>query len=236
MSVVILLALGGLTVANYRTCRDFRYPPFIMSVLWLLTLAVYYIAPIEMNRIGFLTVLIFISMIVAFSGGGQLVCAFYGGGQGRQKAASTALTRASAHPRLKKILLTLSIAALPIMIEKAYEIVSQSGYDLFFMGLRIELLANDSNGYGLVGYAAVLSFFTTFLYAVEPRTTLSEKLQSHLSLMLSLAFAVLSTGRTTIFFILAVLVGIALMQGKFNFRGAYCERGCLPCIFLDFLQ
>ena len=218
MSILVLLALGGLTTANYRTCRDVRYPPFIMSALWLLAVAAYYIAPVEIDRISILSVLIFLSTIIAFSGGGQLAVALFGRDQGDQMVRSTALSWPSAHPRLKVIFLTFSAALLPFTIERAYQIVSQSGSDIFFIGLRSELLAEDSSGYGLLGYAAVLSFFTTFLYAVESRTGIAERLQSYLSLAISVTHAVLSTGRTTIFFILAVLVGIALMQGRFSLK------------------
>jgi oligosaccharide repeat unit polymerase len=218
MSVFVLLALSGLTVANYWACRDLRYPPFIMSALWLLALAIYYVIPIQINPISIITILIFIAAIIAFSGGGQLALAFHSRNAGIPAGGSTAVASPSAHPRLKTIFLALSVATLPLIVEKAYEIVSQSGNDIFFIGLRLELQADDSSGYGLLGYAAVLSFFTTFLYTVEPRNGIAERLQFYLSLAISLAYAVLSTGRTTIFFILAVLVGIALMQGRFHFK------------------
>ena len=218
MSVVILLALGGLTVANYWTCRDFRYPPFIMSALWLLAMTLYYIAPIELSRIGILTVLIFIATIIAFSGGGQLALAFHSRNSRIQATGSTEVAWPAAHPRLKKIFLIFSAAMLPLLVEKAFQIWSQSGSEYFFIGLRTELLAADTGGYGLPGYAAVLSFFTTSLYAIEPRNGIGEKLQSYLSLAVSLAYAFLSTGRSTIVFILVVLMGIAFMRRKSNFR------------------
>jgi len=217
MSVVILLALGGLTVANYRTCPDVRYPPFIMSTLWLLAMTIYYVAPMEINGIGILTALIFIATILAFSGGGQLALAFHNSNSDIQATGSTPVAWAAAHSRLKKIFLTLSAATLPLVIEKAFQMVSQSGSEIFFIGLRTELLAADSGGYGLLGYIAVLSFFTTFLYAIEPRSGIGEKLQSYLSLAISLVYAVLSTGRSTIVFILVVLMGIAFMRRKSNF-------------------
>jgi oligosaccharide repeat unit polymerase len=189
-----------------------------MSVLWLLTMTIYYVAPIDAEPVGILTGLIFIATVVAFSGGALLALDLGSGSQGVQVMEWTAPARPAAHPRLKIIFLALSAVALPLTIEKAYQIVSQSGYDIFFIGLRLELEGNDSSGYGLLGYAAVLSFFTTFLYAIEPRIALADKLLSYLSFAISLAFAVLSTGRTTIFFILAVLAGIALMQGRFSLK------------------
>lgn len=218
MSILVLLTLGGLAVANYRTCRDVRYPPFIMNALWLLAVAVYYIVPFEINRIGIVTVLIFISTIIAFSGGGQLALTLRVGNPRTQEIRLSTLALPGAHPPLKIAFLVLSAAALPLMIQRAYQLASQSGYDVSLIGLRTELLASDSGAYGPLSYAATLSFVTTFLYAIEPRKGIAEKLESYLSLAISVAYAILTTGRTTIFFILAVLAGIAMMRGKFNFK------------------
>jgi oligosaccharide repeat unit polymerase len=218
MSIVVLLTLGILTTLNYWICRDARYPPFIMCVLWLFAMCVYYAAPLEINPIRIFTVLIFVTTIIAFSAGALLTLAFHGGNPSTQRMRPSAMTWPSAHPSVKTIFLACSAATLPLIIVKAYQIVSQSDYNIFFIALRLALEENDSSGYGLLGYAAVLSFFTTFLYAIEPRARVSEKLQFYFSLAISLAYAVLSTGRTTVFFIIAVLVGIALMQGTFNFK------------------
>jgi oligosaccharide repeat unit polymerase len=218
MSIVVLLTLGILTALNYWICRDARYPPFIMCALWLVVMCAYYAAPLEINPISIFTVLIFVATIIAFSGGGLLTLAFHRGDPSTQRMRSSAMTWPSAHPSAKKIFLACSTATLPLMIVKAYQLVSQSDYNIFFIALRLALEENDSTGYGLLGYAAVLSFFTTFLYAIEPRTRVSEKLQFYFSLAISLAYAVLSTGRTTVFLVVAVLVGIALMQGRFNFK------------------
>src|SRR5216683_3106933 len=218
MSILVLLALGGLSVANYWTCRDMRYPPFIMSAVWLLAMTIYYVAPIDINRIGILTVLIFVSAVVAFSGGGQLALALHGGNLRTLEIRPSTIAHPLAHPRLKVVFLVLSTATLPLMIQRAFQLASQSAYDMFLIGLRTELLEEDSGGYGLLSYAAILSFFTTFLYTIEPRRGIAEKLGSYLSLVVSIAYAVLTTGRTTIFFILAVLAGIAFMQERFTFK------------------
>jgi oligosaccharide repeat unit polymerase len=218
MSILVLLTLVGLTVINFRTCRDWRYPPFIMSAMWLIAMTMYYLAPIKFNSVGILTFSIFVTTIIAFSGGAQLAFFFHGTNPATLVRRSRRFARPAAHPCLRKIFLAFSAAILPLTIAKAFQIVSQSGIDIFFWGLRQELLTEDTGGYGLIGYAAVLSYFTTFIYAIELRTGIKEKLQYYLSLSISLAYAVLSTGKTTIFFILAVLMGIALMQGRFKLR------------------
>src|SRR5258708_7852939 len=86
------------------------------------------------------------------------------------------------------------------------------------MALRSEIQVADSRGYGHLGYAPLLSWFTTFMYAIEPRRNWREKFEYYSSLVLSFVYATLLTGRTFFFLLLAVLAGISLMQRRFKVR------------------
>jgi len=218
MSVLVLLTLLVLVVLNYCACRDARYPPVLMSVVWLIAMTLYYLSPLEINTIGVLTVLIFISAVLAFSCGGYLALALSESGQGTESQRLALHAFSSPHPRLKRIFLILSVVMLPLMVVKAFQIASQSSSEVFFIALRWELQADDSKGFGYFGYAPLLSYFTTFIYAIEPRRSRWEKLQYYVSFVGSVAYAVLSTGRTFFFLIVAVLVGISLIQGRFRLR------------------
>ncbi len=218
MSVIVLMLLALLAGLNYRACRDFRYPPVLMSALWLFAMTLYYVSPLKINSIGILTALVFVSTIIAFSGGAFLTLALAENSHRGHFSQSTSLAFPSMRPQLKKLLLALSVAFLPLMVEKAIELVSQSGSEIFFVGLRSELLAEGSSGWGHLGNAYLLSWFTTFVYAIEPRTSRREKVEYYISQALSFAYAFLTTGRTSILLVLAVLTGIYLMQGKFRVR------------------
>ena len=167
MFILAVLLLGFLTLLNYRTGRDVGYPPFLMSGLWLLVMVLYCLAPIRIYAIGFVTALIFVVTVVSFSAGGLLV--FHGRSGSYCQALRTPQGDASpAHPWLKTVLLLATVIMLPLMFSHASEIVELSGMNDFFTGLRTELSSEDSVAYGvLLNNAGLLSYFTTFLYAVE---------------------------------------------------------------------
>ena len=58
----------------------------------------------------------------------------------------------------------------------------------------------------------MLSYFTTFVYAIERGNGKRERLEYYLSLVVSLAYAVLITGRMQFFLIIVVLTGIGSMR------------------------
>jgi len=214
MSVVVLLTLGALVVLNYRIARDFRYPPVLMSAVWFIIMSIYYLSPLEINTISVLTVLIFISTILAFSAGGYLALAL----PERSPRTGVLGSAPASRPQVKAALLALSVAMLPLMIEKAIQLVSDSGFEVFFVGLRSEVLAEGSRGYGHLGYVPLLSFFTTFVYAIEPRANRGEKFQYFISFALSLVYATLTTGRSSFYLVLVVLAGIHSMQCRLRVR------------------
>src|SRR5260370_4515302 len=218
MSVLALLTMSMLVVLNYRIARDFRYPPVLMSAVWLIIMSIYYISPLEINKIGVVTVLIFISTILAFSSGGLLALAVPERRRRTRGSRSAPLESVTTRRRLKAVLLALSLVMLPLMIEKAIQLVSESGAEFFFVGLRWEVLAEGSRGYGHLGYVPLLSFFTTFVYAIEPRTSRGERLQYCFSFLLSLVYAALTTGRSSFYLLLVVLMGVYLMKGRFRTR------------------
>lgn len=218
MSALILPALLALTVVNYRTCRDLRYPPFLLSVLWLVVTTLYYFSPIPIDPIGFLTVLIFVVVILSFTGGAWLAfllrapCSPVRSGEVARPAGG------SSHPRIRVLLLFASVCLLPVLIAKAMHMAEQSGIENFFIGLRTELLSGDSMGYGFLGNASMLSYFTTFVYAIERSNSRWERLEYYLSLAVSSVYAVLGTGRTAIFLIIVVLTGIGSMRKGLSIR------------------
>jgi oligosaccharide repeat unit polymerase len=218
MSALILPVLLALTVVNYRTCRDLRYPPFIFSVLWLVVTTLYYVSPIPIDPIGFQTTLIFVVVILSFTGGAWLAFLLRGPGSPVRDGEVVRPVGGASHPRIRVLMLLASVCLLPILIAKAMYIAEQSGFVNFLSGLRDELLAEGSSGYGFLGNASMLSYFTTFVYAIEKGNGKRERLEYYLSLVVSLAYAVLITGRMQFFLIIVVLTGIGSMRRGISIR------------------
>jgi oligosaccharide repeat unit polymerase len=235
--LVVLLTFGPLAVLSYRTFRDVRYPPFIICSLWLAVLCLYYSAPLEIDSISVLTFLIFLSMALAFTGGARVVVDLFGEPSIVRRHSFKDLGSVGSlarHPRVRRLLVGMTAILLPFATMRAFEIVSQSGYKVFFIGLRTEVLAEDSAGYGALGFASIVSFFTTFLYATELRGDKREKVWFYFSVFVSIAYAVLSTGRTTVFFILAVLLGIGSIRGRLRIRALLVSATVFLMFFVFF--
>ncbi|MFI5057414.1 MAG: O-antigen polymerase [Candidatus Acidiferrales bacterium] len=218
MSALILAALLALTVVNYRTCRDLRYPPFIFSLLWLVVTTLYYFSPIPIDPIGFSTALIFVVVILSFTGGAWLAFLLRAPGSPVNDGEVARPVGGSSHPRIRVLLLFASVCLLPVLFAKAMQLAEQSGIENFFVGLRVELLTEGSAGYGFLGNASMLSFFTTFIYAIEKGNGKRERLEYYLSLAVSSVYAVLGTGRTAVFLIIVVLTGISSMRKGLSIR------------------
>jgi oligosaccharide repeat unit polymerase len=214
MLIIILILLSILTLLNYYTCRDVGYPPFLMSALWLLVMMLYCLAPIPIYAISFVTALIFVVTVITFSAGGLL--ALHSGIGSKDKVRENeSWSGDPAHPRLKMLFLLATAVALPLAFYHANELMLQSGVDDPFIGLRMELGSEDIVGYGVVlNNIGLLSDFTTLLYAIEPRRNRSERVCYGISLLVSLIYALLSSGRLPFYMLFIALTGIALIRRR----------------------
>src|ERR1035437_5732704 len=217
MWIVVIWSLACLVAINHWVCRDLRYPPFIMSTLWLAVLSFYYAAPYTSHTVGPVTAAIFVVTVTSFALGGWLALQWSGGWvHGRSILAHR--DQPSVRPQIRKWLLIASVLLFPLLLLKAQRLADLSGVDNFLMGLRMELLAQGSSGFGLIGNVTVLSFFTTCLYAAECDAGAAERFQYLLSLVLSLTCAALTTGRLAIYFILIAILSISWMRGRLSIR------------------
>lgn len=231
MRAFLLVTFGSLTLLNYCTRRDFRYPPFLASAVWLVTLLLYYYAPIEVFPIGASTAIIFIVTLMSFTAGGLITLFLFNSNSEMEAGKFERIDAPPLRPRVKKILLSLSVLLLPVMIAKAIWLAEQSGLDNFFIGLRIQTSLPDSPGYGFIGNAGALSYVATFLYFVEYSEEGHDRLPFYLSLFVSLIYAVLSTGRTPIFLVLAGLMGISWMRWRFSVKKLVAMGGVFFLFF-----
>ncbi len=215
MAILITTTFVALTFLNYRVCRDVRYPPFLASGLWFAILILYDLSPIPVHSIGVLTSLIFVVAVLSFSGGGQLALAL---SAPEIRTVKNFHRRSSGSPRFKLWLLLASIAFLPIMLSRANELAEQMGLANWLVALRVELTSSDTQAYGILGNASILSYFTTFIYAIELENDRKEKWQYYVSLLISIVYAVLGTGRTPFLLVLVCLMGIAAMRNRLGIR------------------
>src|SRR5205807_1230946 len=143
------------------------------------------------------TGLIFVIAVFSFSLGGWVALFHF---QVRPHAPfHDLLTNYQRHFRIFCFLVSLIL--LPFLLVKAKDLASAAGFDNAFIGLRIELSSKSSAGYGILGNASLVSYFAMFLFALGPRNRKENKLYAA-SIVLSLIYALLSTGRTAFLFLL----------------------------------
>lgn len=220
MEFLLIGSLVVLTAINYCLARDIRYPPFIFSALWLGVMATYYSEPTLIDRISAYTEIVILISVLVFSFSGAILLL---GSRGRLASSNEFFGRSEwvldsppILPVIRKILFYLSLLLLPLLLMKAVELSEESGADDFFVGLRLQLATVDAPGYGIIGNASIVSFFTTFIYALDSRPGSGDRRYFYLSLLISIAYAILGTGRTPIFFLIVVLMGISMMKGEFS--------------------
>lgn len=219
MGIIVLTLLALLTVFNYYRFRDYRYPAFLASALWLGVLALYYVSPIPIDSISVITLLIFLVIVLAFTGGAELALILYPGRLATPARRSPVQFVSPRHPRAKTALLLLSAALFPFVLARANAIAQQSGISNWLVGLRIETSdPGASSPYGALGNASILSFVTTFLWGIEVGTARKERFQFYFSVAVSAAYAVLGTGRTPFLLLCVPLLGISAMRGRLRWK------------------
>src|SRR5258708_10099796 len=236
MGLLLISILVILTAINYCLSRDIRYPPIIFGVLWLGVMAVYYFKPISIDPISVYTEIVILISALTFSTSGALLLL---GSRRTVRISPTPFSRSrwdsSLHTRpvVKKILFYLSLLLFPVLLMKAVELSEQSGVDNFFIGLRLQLTTVDAPGYGVIGNASIISFFTTFIYALDGRHGSGDRKYFYLSLLISTAYAILGTGRTPIFFLIVVLIGISMMNAELSTKKLALQESSLVYLRLD---
>ena len=218
MKIIILALLALLTIFNYRRFRDYRYPAFIASALWLGVLTLYCFRPITIDSISILTLLIFLAVVLAFTGGAELALLLYPAPLAIPVQRCEVQLTSPHHPRARLLLLLISGALFPFVLAKANAIAQQSGIGNWLIALRIETSDVGASPYGLLGNASILSFVTTFLWAIEVGTGRKERLQYYCAIAFSAAYAVLATGRTSFLLLFVPLLGISSMRGRLNWK------------------
>ncbi len=232
MVMVLLAVLVLLTACNYVSFRDYRYPPFLASLLWLGVLTLYRFSPVVIDSISALTALIFLAVVLSFTGGGQLALLLYS----RQSHPPCVQGPGTStyHRRARVLFLLISLALLPVMLARANAIVQQSGVDNWLVGLRTETSDPGVSPYGLLGNVVILSFVTTFFYAIEVGKDCSERVQYYCSLALSGVYAVFSTGRTPFLLLIVSLLAISAMRRRLSWKTLAGATAVFAVVFAIF--
>ncbi len=235
MLELFVLLLFVLTIFNYFFLKDYRYPPFLFSMIWFVMLASYMLivrfGAIEIFDVSYDTLIIFFNGAAFFSFGGASIY-FILKNSRKQYSYSYSL---KINNILDNIIFIIPIVFLPLYIRQAIEISNSTGNDNFFMGLRWGLNYGDQS-YGYLKYIASFSVFNT-LYRMLILTNTKElnnsyKMKSYCSLAITTIYAVLNTGRTGILFLLLSLLGFSAVNNSLSVKKIFLAVGGFLVVFL----
>ena len=198
------MATMAITVAFYT--RDALHPGVMMSGLWTIVAAAYLVLPHEMRPLRSETLLLVCAAVLAFVVGSLSVTV----------AAPPDRSAQLQSTAVRQILFWLALIGLPAFAWRALEIAESAAFtESSIINLRIALTGEfeDAQTYGVLGYLVPVSFTSTLVELASSQRRLFQR-RGWIALIVSLSYAVLSTGRTFLFVILISLAFIALIQKR----------------------
>ncbi|UFS71305.1 oligosaccharide repeat unit polymerase [Geomonas sp. RF6] len=218
--LILCYLFGLLLVMNYLVGRrDILYPGFVYSALWTTIVVLYAFSPVQFNKISILTCCVLLGGAVAFSTGCYL---------GRFVPMKETGRQSIPPPRSgARFLVIYSLAVFPFF----YRDLAGLGGSLFSLGelrhLIISSLVSGEKPYSsiITSSAMAISISTTFLVYLEHRK--GERL-FYLSLLISLLYCILNTGRNSILALVAGLFAIRLFKRGKRVTLKEALKICLP--------
>lgn len=216
-----------ITIINYKAGKkDVLYPAFIYSSLWTTVFTAYVFSPIEVNAISSKTCFLLLFGLIAFSVGCYMGRIFY------IKNQAVAKDRPFSNSG-KYFLLFYCFIVFPWYFK---DIITASGGGPFSLAdLRISLVAAAVNGdkvYSSIITSSIplISVSTTFILFIDRAK--NRKLL-YLSLILSIIYCILNTGRDSLLLLISGLIAIFHIEKKsvLPFRKALFVLGA-PIILL----
>ena len=204
-------AVLGLTVFNYYAGRrNVLYPAFLFSLIWFVVFCLYIMPLIEVDKLGADTLAVVVSGVAAFSAGGAIV--------GRRRYSRSVAVSMPSNLIAKRVIFFCCLALLPVFFLEIQRLSVVGGLDSLMISARaaiIDAVLNGGKAYSSPLYAAapMLAILTAFIFLIEAGDSRSERIWLWDSVLIALAFSILTTGRTLVLQLAAGLVGIRLLKG-----------------------
>ncbi len=206
MLLVSIFALIGLSCLNWYRLRDPLNPAFLQSTLWALILTTFFTFSDMFYPITTELLAMIVLGALLFSVG--VYVATY-----RFKPDISPAPPISMGDRLWiiDVLLAMSCIGLPFYVRHAINVGLNGPFDDMWVNLRYAV-TTDIYSFGLTAYFGTISFCTTgFLLSLETRRV---KWRMVLAIGLSLTYAIFSSGRTPLFCLVLMVLGILAIQRR----------------------
>lgn len=201
------MAAIGLTSAVFM--RDRLHPAPMHAAVWTLVCATYLLFPHRMRPLSPEVFMLIVLSIASFS----LAAVIHPGSR------PTSAINTPRHYRVtiwRELLFAAALLGFGPFLLKAQALAQSAPYtESDFINLRIALTGalDDAQSFGLLGYLIPVSFASTFVELASSKKRLFGW-RGWISLLLSVVYALLSTGRTYFFLLVTALAFIALLQRR----------------------
>jgi oligosaccharide repeat unit polymerase len=195
-----------LAILNFAFRKDVLYPAFLQSLLWAVVLILFAVFESEFQPISASVFGIITMGALAFSAS----CAM-GSFEARIAPSSNSRDSERAKSRIIDVLLAATLIGLPFYVDLALELGADGPFEDFFANLRLSV-NSDIYSFGAIAYLQILSYCVSGLLLAVYREVLTARVLA--SLAASLCYAVFSSGRSSIFLVVLMVVGILSVQRK----------------------
>ena len=205
---LLVLAMLALALGAGRYTRDPLHPAALLCGLWGGVGACYLLLPHSLRPLNPDTLLLVAVSCITFTASSLAVAR----GPVARAARAADYTPTLARP----LLLAVAVLGLPLYAAKAVELANSVGLtESMLIDLRIALTGETDEAltYGVLAYLVPVSFSATLVELAASRKRGFEW-TGWLSLAVSLAYAVLATGRTFLFVLFIALAFVALVQQR----------------------
>ena len=205
LQLALVLSLLALAAGIAARTRDPLHPGTVLAAQWALIGSVYLTLPHGMRPLQLDTVALVIASAAMFALASLAV------------PTSAPPLRECRSTALRPLLFWIALLGLPLFAWKAKSIADSIDLtDSMFINLRIALTGeegSETQTYGVLAYLLPVSFTSTLVELAASKKR-GFTITGFIALAVSLAYAVLATGRTYLFLILIALAFVALLQRR----------------------
>ena len=215
--------LGGLAVLNYYAGRrNVLYPAFLFALIWFIIFCLYMVPLMEFDKLGVYTMAVVLSGAVAFSLGVAVLSP-----SGHSHPVVISPCRNST---FKKVIFFCCLGVLPAFVFELQRLGGGGGsLDSILIGARVAIITAMINGekplspvYTIAVTLAMVNAFVFLIGSAGGEWASWRWGWVCASILLALAFALLTTGRSQFLNLVAGLLGISLLKsGRFSVGHAW---------------
>ncbi|MES2850497.1 MAG: O-antigen polymerase [Bacteroidota bacterium] len=236
--IFILLHFFLVLFTYYRLGKIVMQPAVLFSLLWFIIILLHFIFKFTLlNKLEPLSLKVYIVFFVGvlfFSLGSIMVAlALEPANRINIKIHSPSF---NIDFKLRIVSTAVILVGLPFYIQAAYKIFLSSHIESFFIGLRYELSYGDAD-IGVLKYLMSLSYvvFAVNLYSFFKQRNKINRALLIISFLLTLTYAIFATGRTFLFMVLIIYLGISfLVNNRFSAKKIFFSLSIFFCLFMLF--